>query len=105
MRGRWKRGRGLFRRRMEELPPRSVIREHAFEDELRALIRDALAADEFVEAAEFLLARDPRTGSQWSPGSAVWVMPMAPLEGKSVALFYTFDDAAVCFFSIRAFAY
>ena len=38
---------------------RQVIREPRFEEELRRLIAKAIAADQFVEAAEFLIARDP----------------------------------------------
>ena len=60
---------------------RRVIREHGFERELRALIADAIAADQFVEAAEFLLVRDPGIGSQIAPHSSVWFLPMAPIEG------------------------
>ena len=41
---------------MDELI-REVIRDHRFERELRALIQDAIPADQFVEAAEYLLAR------------------------------------------------
>ena len=36
---------------------RQVIREARFERELQALINEAIAADRFVEAAEFLIAR------------------------------------------------
>jgi len=38
--------------------------KHHFERDLRALIFDPIAADAFVEAAEFILARDPRSGIQ-----------------------------------------
>ena len=43
---------------------RQVIREPRFEEELRGLIAEAIPADQFVEAAEFLIARDPLIGSQ-----------------------------------------
>lgn len=82
---------------------REVIREHLFEDELRALIGDEVAADEFVEAAEFLLARNPEVGTRLAPGSAVWFLPMAPIAGASVSLYYTFDDNAVTLLSIGRF--
>ena len=51
---------------------RRVIREHRFERELRALIHDAIGADKFVEAAEFLLVRDPEIGFELEPGSLIW---------------------------------
>jgi hypothetical protein len=43
---------------------RQVIREPRFERELRALINDAVDADRFVEAAEFLIAA---RSSRWLP--------------------------------------
>ena len=50
---------------MPELP-RQVIRERSFERELRALIQDAREADDFVEGAEFVLARDPEIARPWA---------------------------------------
>lgn len=84
---------------------RSIVREHGFERELRSLIREALAADEFVEGAEFLLSGDPECGTVADEGPPeVWVMPMAPVGNRSVWLFYSFDETTVRFLSIRAFA-
>jgi hypothetical protein len=71
--------------------PRQVIRERSFERELRTLIQDAREADDFVEAAEFVLARDPEIGSPLDDG--IWFLPMAPVGTAQVALYYTFDDA------------
>lgn len=79
---------------------RRVIREHRFERELTALIKDAIAADEFIEAAEFLLARDPEIGSQIEPGSHIWLLPMAPIEDVQVSLYYTFDESTIWLLSI-----
>jgi len=73
---------------------RQVIREPRFEEELRRLIAKAIAADQFVEAAEFLIARDPLIGSQ-TEDPRVWAMAMALLEGAQVVLYYTFDDSTV----------
>ena len=78
---------------------RRVVREHRFEDELRGLIADAIAADQFVEAAEFLIARDPLIGSQ-TEDARVWAMPMALVEGAQVVLYYTFDDSTAWLLSI-----
>jgi hypothetical protein len=66
---------------------------------LRGLIAEAIAADQFVEAAEFLIARDPLIGSQ-TEEPRVWAMPMAPVEGAQVVLYYTFDESTVWFLSI-----
>ena len=68
--------------------PRIVIREHLFEETLRKLIPDARSADDYVLAAEFVLARDPRLGQQTSDPN-VWALPMAPVRGNEVALYYT----------------
>jgi hypothetical protein len=79
---------------------RRVIREHRFEEELRALIGDVISADEFVEGAEWLLARDPLIGLQIQSNSPVWFLPMAPIEGAQISLYYTFDESTVWLLSI-----
>jgi hypothetical protein len=65
-----------------------------------ALIRDAVRADEFVEGAEFVLARDPRNGVE-IPGTQVWFMPMAPIGEDQTTLYYTFDETTIWLLSIR----
>jgi hypothetical protein len=80
--------------------PRQVIREHSFERELRALIRDARLADDFVEAAEFILARDPEIGSRL--GDGLWFLPMAPIDETQIALYYAFDDSTVTLLAIAS---
>jgi hypothetical protein len=83
------------------LPRRTVIHEEAFEDELRVWIRDAERADDFVEAAEYLLSADPMIGTQLEPGSNVWVLPMSPIGGDEFYLYYTFDREYVNFLALR----
>jgi hypothetical protein len=78
--------------------PRQVIRERLFERGLRRLIREAREADEFVEAAEFVLARDPEIGLPMDDG--IWFLPMAPIGKAEVALYYTFDDLTVTLMAI-----
>jgi len=82
--------------------PRTVIREHSFERDLTALISDEREADDFVEAAEYLLARDPKAGSLLYANGSVWLLPMAPVSGKQVSLYYTFDEHTVWLFAIKA---
>lgn len=84
---------------MPELP-RQVIRERSFERELRLLIRDAREADDFVEAAEFILARDPQIGSRLDDD--IWFLPMAPIDKGQIALYYTFDDSTVTLLAISS---
>ena len=79
----------------------SIVREELFEDSLATLIRDAETADEFTAAAEDLLSREPKIGTPLPGG--VWTLPMAPIGGKAVYLFYTFDESAVLFLAIAAF--
>ncbi len=79
---------------------RRVIREHRFERELEALIADAIESDQFVEAAEFLLARDPEVGCQIAPDSVVWFLPMAPIRDAQISLYYTFNESTVWLLSI-----
>lgn len=84
---------------MPELP-RQVIRERSFEQQLRALIEDVREADDFVEGAEFILARDPELGSPLDEG--IWFLPMAPVGRAQVALYYTFDDSTVTLLAIAS---
>jgi hypothetical protein len=83
---------------MDELI-RQIIREHRFERELRALIQEAIPADQFVEAAEYLLARDPLIGTP-TDDLLVWAMPMAPIGDAQIALYYTFNNSTVWLLSI-----
>ena len=82
-----------------DIPPRSIIREDAFEDELRLLIGDAEQADEYTAAAEDLLSREPEMGTPM--GGAVWVLPMQPVENEAIWLLYTFDESTVIFLGLR----
>ena len=74
---------------------RNVVWEHLFTDTLAVLIPDPVAADEFVEAAAWILARDPEIGFPVREGSPVWTLPMPLIKGDQVALYYTFDEATV----------
>jgi hypothetical protein len=80
--------------------PRQVIRERSFERELRALIHDAREADDFVEAAEFVLARDPEIDSPLDDG--IWFLPMAPIGKVQLALYSTFDESTVTLLAIAS---
>lgn len=82
-------------------PGRSIVREEAFEDELHVLIRDAQAADRFTEAAEWVLSANPHLGEPDASAPEVWVLPMAPIDGLTIWLFYTFDDSTVTFLALR----
>ena len=84
---------------MPELP-RQVIRERSFERQLRVLIQDAREADDFVEGAEFVLARDPEIGVLL--GEGIWFLPMAPIGEVEPALYYTFDDSTVRLLAIAS---
>ena len=79
-------------------PFREVIREHRFERELRHLIRENRAADDFVSAAEIVLAHNPEIGSQVS--EKVWFLPMSSIGDAQVSLYYTFDESTVWLLSI-----
>lgn len=82
---------------------RTIIKLEAFEEDLRAISADPVRADEFAEAAEWVLARDPGMGTQVARDSLVWFLPMADLGlGAQMALYYTFDDERVYFLSVRA---
>ena len=80
---------------------RSIVREPLFEDSLAALIRDEEAADEYTAAAEDFLAREPDSGLPIESGA--WMLLMSPIRGKTVYLYYTFDDETVTFIALAAY--
>ena len=81
---------------------RTIIKSHRFEVELRHIRHDAKATDEFVEAAEWALARRVNIGTQVATDPPVWFLPIADMERVvPVILFYTFDESSVYFLSIQ----
>lgn len=84
-------------------PSRNVIREVQFEEVLHALIEDAEAADNFTAGAEWALACDAELGLRLAPDSSVWFLPMAPIGGRQISLYYAFDAATVYLLFIRPF--
>jgi hypothetical protein len=83
-------------------PLRNVVREHLFEESLGALIADPVAADEYVAAAEWVLAYDPSIGFPLREHSPVWLLPMQPINDRQISLYYTFDSSTVRLLSIQA---
>jgi hypothetical protein len=60
-------------------------------------------ADEFVEDATFVLARNPEYGTRI--GQKVWFLPMwRQIEGRSLSLYYTFDADRMFLLSIQVAA-
>jgi hypothetical protein len=78
---------------------RSIVREPEFEEELARLIPNEEEADDFLQAAELILAHDPEVGTH-AEGTDVWLLPMAPVRDAEVYLYYTFDVEAVYFVAI-----
>lgn len=85
------------------MPRRSVIRDEEFEEQLRALIPDAEAADDFTMAAESILSEEPEAGLPVSRDGLIRYLPMQPVGGRRVSLFYAFDAEAVVFLFIVAY--
>lgn len=81
---------------------RLVVHEEQFERELRSLISSPVEADEFVQAAEWVFVNVPETGVLFAPDSPIWVLPMAPVAGKQVTLYYSFDEETLWLISIQA---
>lgn len=80
---------------------RDIVRTERFERELREIEENPRRADEFTEAVEWALARDPSSGTQIEDDPPIWFIPMADtLDDSSVAIFYTFDDQVVWLISI-----
>jgi hypothetical protein len=87
---------------MPDSPRRGIIREHEFEMQLSALVPNLEEADDFVAAAEDLLSDDPSIGMPLSTDD-IWILPMAPIRGADVWLYYRFDERTVVFLAILPF--
>ena len=85
---------------MPDEPLREVIREHEFEEQLERLLPNMEEADGFTLGAEFVLAREPRDGVPADADGSIWALPMCPVGGRQVTLYYTFDERTVTFVAI-----
>ena len=83
-------------------PLRKVVREHLFEESLAALLADPIAADEYMAAAEWVLAHDPSIGFPLKADSSVWLLPTQRLKDRQISLYYTFDSSTVRLLLIQA---
>ena len=81
---------------------RDIVRTERFERELTDIEQDPQRADEFTEAVEWTLAREPTSGTQIKEDPPIWFIPMVDLPfGSSVAIYFTFDDRKVWLLSIH----
>ena len=81
---------------------RDIVYEPAFEDDMKAIHADFFRVDEFIQGAEWVLARQPETGTRIEDGSNVWCLPVAPSRSfRPAMLFYTFNDRKVWMLSLR----
>ena len=87
---------------MPHEPRREIVREHEFEEQLRALIADAKEAEEFTAGAEDLLSRKPWSGVPATRDESIWILPMAPMRDRRMTLYYPFNETTVVFLSILA---
>ena len=76
---------------------RTVVFDKRFEEELKQIESHVRRADEFVEGAVAILARDPEAGFRLE-GSQVWFIGGHTVDA---ALYYTFDADHVYFLSIE----
>ena len=81
---------------------REIIREPEFEEQLARLQPNAEEADDFTLGAEYVLASNPKSGIPATSDGNVWYLPMCPVRGRRVSLFYSFDEDTVYFLSILA---
>ena len=65
-----------------DLPPREIVREHEFDEQLSRLLGDLESGDKFTAAAEDLLSRLPRSGMPVGEGELVWELSMAPVNNR-----------------------
>jgi hypothetical protein len=73
----------------------AIIREHHFENDLRTVFGTTEHGDAFIAGAEVLLSLEPESGIRSAPDSLVWILSLAPHKGRTVWLYYTFNDSTV----------
>jgi hypothetical protein len=84
---------------------RIIIEEHGFAAELKAIAKGARQADEFIDAAKWVLCREPLSGTRIGKTS-VYFLPYAGTKPTdAVVLYYTFDEDNVYLLSIRKTVY
>jgi hypothetical protein len=77
---------------MAESARRSIVRSEEFEEQLSGLIPDPEAADEYIAPAEDVLSVNPGLGSSAANVRVpMYILPLQPLRGKTVTLFYSFN--------------
>lgn len=77
---------------------RTVVFDEKFEYELAYLQPHVHRADDFIDGAVTILARDPEAGFRLATDSNVWIVCGYMIDA---ALYYTFDDDQVYFLSIE----
>jgi hypothetical protein len=84
---------------------RTIVRTHRFELELQNLLQTgAKAADEFIEAAEWVLSRRAEIGTPVGPanGTDVWFLPIVDIpRADRLMIYYTFDANCIYLLSIQ----
>ncbi len=79
---------------------RTVVESKQFRKELRRIQSNPVTADELIDGAKWVAARDPYKGVQLAPRSNVWFLALDPPGGRAVGLYYAFDDNTIHFLSI-----
>jgi hypothetical protein len=92
---------------MKEQPQkhRQIVEEPRFVAELKAIEHDTRKADEFIDAAKWVLSREPEAGTRIG-NTHVFFLPVAnsPVVDQ-VVLYYTYDSESVYFLSISKTIY
>lgn len=65
-----------------------------------ALLVNEEEADEFTNTAEIVLAENPLMGVPVTKDGTIWQLAMPPVRGRSVSLYYSFDEQNVTFLFI-----
>ena len=70
---------------------RSVVYEHAFDEQMRAFQPDFFLYDQFLQGIEWILGREPTYGT-FINDSNVWVLACDGSYGvPNVVIYYTFN--------------
>jgi hypothetical protein len=73
---------------------RNAVHQPEFVAKLRLLLPDFERADEFVRGVEWILCRDPHSGTEIGRTN-VWFLPAADIFPQPLSIFYTFSQTEV----------
>lgn len=81
----------------------NIVYSSKFNEEIKALQPDDRLADDFIFGVDYVLARDPRVGTQIG-NTGIWCVSRVDTRiDRNLIIYYTFDLCRVVMLSIKCF--